>query len=235
MRRPGGDRPRADRARRHAAASRGSAATRLVAVSMAVAHAAAAAAGKPLWAYLAGDGERRRLPLPEIQIFGGGAHAGRRVDIQDFMVMCPAAPDFAQALERTAEVYRAAGELLAERRPPHGRRRRRRLVAGLLDQRGGARLSGPRDRTRRLHAGDEVAIALDVAASEFGTRRPLPARPGTARARHRRPRRDAAAAGSSATRSSRSRTRSPRTTTRASRASPPRSATACRSSATTFW
>ena len=60
-----------------------------IAVSMAVAHAAAAAAGEPLWRYL--RPERAALPLPEIQIFGGGAHAGRRVDIQDFMVVCPGA------------------------------------------------------------------------------------------------------------------------------------------------
>ncbi|MDH3703757.1 MAG: phosphopyruvate hydratase, partial [Alphaproteobacteria bacterium] len=57
-----------------------------IAVSMAVAHAAAAAAGQPLWRTLAGK-EPEMLPLPEIQIFGGGAHAARRVDIQDFMVI----------------------------------------------------------------------------------------------------------------------------------------------------
>jgi enolase len=42
--------------------------------------------------------------LPQIQIFGGGAHAGRRVDIQDFMVIATGATSFAQALEMTAEV-----------------------------------------------------------------------------------------------------------------------------------
>src|SRR6185312_9201255 len=62
----------------------------LVATSMAVLQARAAAGGLPLWQHLAG-GARVRLPLPEIQIFGGGAHAERRVDIQDFMVICPAA------------------------------------------------------------------------------------------------------------------------------------------------
>src|SRR5690606_3616618 len=56
-----------------------------IAVSMAAAHAAAAAADLPLWRRLGGD-DAIRLPLPEIQIFGGGAHAGRRVDVQDFMV-----------------------------------------------------------------------------------------------------------------------------------------------------
>ena len=84
-----------------------------IAVSMAVAHAAAAAAGEPLWRHLL-RGQRPTLPLPEIQIFGGGAHAGRRVDIQDFMVVCPGAASFAEALDWTGEVYRAAGKLMAE-------------------------------------------------------------------------------------------------------------------------
>ena len=85
----------------------------IVAVSMAAAHAAAAAAGEPLYRYL-GDANSVTMPLPQIQIFGGGAHAGRRVDIQDFMVMCPSAGSFAEALDRTAKVYRAAGLLMKE-------------------------------------------------------------------------------------------------------------------------
>ncbi len=54
-------------------------------------------------------GRTPSLPLPEIQIFGGGAHAGRRVDIQDFMVMVPGATELDEALEATAEIYHAAG------------------------------------------------------------------------------------------------------------------------------
>ena len=54
------------------------------------------------------------MPLPEIQIFGGGAHAGRRVDIQDFMVMALSAQSFSDAAATTAEIYRAAGELMQE-------------------------------------------------------------------------------------------------------------------------
>jgi len=84
----------------------------LVAVSMAAAHAAAAACGVPLWKYLLGDGEPL-IPLPEIQIFGGGAHAAARIDLQDVMVMPIGARSFTQALEWTAEVYRAAGLALA--------------------------------------------------------------------------------------------------------------------------
>jgi enolase len=79
-----------------------------LAVSMAAAHAMAQASGVPLYRYL-GQGSIGRLPMPQIQIFGGGAHAGRRVDVQDFMVVCPEAESFAQALEWTAEVYRHAG------------------------------------------------------------------------------------------------------------------------------
>src|SRR5690606_16328721 len=56
----------------------------IVAVSLACLHAAAASAGLPVWRFLAGDAAVR-LPMPEIQIFGGGAHAGRRIDIQDLM------------------------------------------------------------------------------------------------------------------------------------------------------
>src|SRR3546814_11597634 len=67
----------------------------------------------PLWRYLGGDAATL-MPLPEIQIFGGGAHAGRRVDIQDFLLVCPGAESFAQALDWTAEVYRHAGLLMAE-------------------------------------------------------------------------------------------------------------------------
>jgi enolase len=88
----------------------------LVAVSMAVLHAAAAATDRPLYAHLLGDAAGEAIiPLPEIQIFGGGAHAGRRVDIQDFMVVAPGAASFDQALEWTAEIYRIAGALMAER------------------------------------------------------------------------------------------------------------------------
>src|SRR6185436_14957628 len=86
----------------------------IVATSMAALHAAAADAGLPVWKHLAAD-RPVRLPLPEIQIFGGGAHAARRVDVQDFMVVCLSAKSFAEALDHTAEVYRAAGALMKRR------------------------------------------------------------------------------------------------------------------------
>lgn len=139
----------------------------LLAVSMAVAHAAAAAAGEPLYRHLGGP-EANTLPLPQIQIFGGGAHAGRRVDIQDFLVVCPKATSFAQALDMTAEVYRAAGALMAEAGARYG----------VADEGGWwpafkANEEALEALVRAIEMagfkpGAEVGIALDIAASEFG-------------------------------------------------------------------
>jgi enolase len=139
----------------------------LIATSMAVAHAAAAARGLPLWRHLGGD-DAAHLPLPEIQIFGGGAHAGRRVDVQDFMVVAVGAGDYAEALEWTAEVYRAAGDLMAEA----GR------LQGVADEGGywpafdgnEAALDMLLRAIERagLKPGTEMAISLDIAASQFG-------------------------------------------------------------------
>ena len=85
----------------------------MIAVSMAVAHAAAASARVPLWRYLAG-GSDVQLPMPMVQLFGGGAHAGRRIDLQDFLIVPLAAESFDEATAIVAEVYRAGGALMAE-------------------------------------------------------------------------------------------------------------------------
>jgi enolase len=139
----------------------------IIATSMAVLHAAACAAGQPLWRHLAA-GRPVRMPVPEIQIFGGGAHAAGRVDVQDFMVTCPSAGSFAEALDRTAEVYRAAGRIMAERG----------LLQGVADEGGfwPAFSSNEEALDRLVEAieragftpGGEVAISLDIAASSFG-------------------------------------------------------------------
>jgi len=138
-----------------------------VAVSMAVAHAAAAALGVPLYRALGGEGATL-LPLPQIQIFGGGVHAGRRVDIQDFLVVCPSAANFAETLDRTARVYATAGKLMAEAG----------TLAGVADEGGfwpafGSNEEALATLVRAIEGagfrpGEEVAIALDVAASQFG-------------------------------------------------------------------
>jgi enolase len=138
-----------------------------LAVSMAAAHAMAAASDMPLYRYL-GNGEIGRLPMPQIQIFGGGAHAGRRVDVQDFMVVCPGANSFAQALEWTAEVYRHAGLLMAQRGS----------LFGVADEGGWWPDFSSNEQALDMLVlaieragyipGNQVAIALDIAASEFG-------------------------------------------------------------------
>ena len=138
-----------------------------LAVSMAAAHAAAASLGLPLYRYLGGDAATL-LPMPQIQIFGGGAHAGRRVDIQDFMIVCPGARDFRQAIDWTAEVYRHAGLLMQAKGP----------LAGVADEGGWwPDFASNEQALETLVAAiecagfvprEQVAIALDIAASEFG-------------------------------------------------------------------
>jgi enolase len=139
----------------------------VTAVSFAVLHAAAASRKLPLWRYLLGAAAAV-IPLPEIQIFGGGAHAGRRVDVQDFMVVALSAKRFADALEATAAVYTAAGEIMAERG----------LLMGVADE-GGWWPAFPSNEAALdalmlaieragLRPGEDAAISLDIAASEFG-------------------------------------------------------------------
>jgi enolase len=139
----------------------------IVATSMAVLKARAAADDLPLWRYLAA-GAKVRLPLPEIQIFGGGAHAARRVDVQDFMVVCPAAQSFTEALDWTAEVYRAAGVLMKAA----GK------LQGVADEGGYWPAFSSNEEAldtmvlaierAGFKPGAEIAISLDIAASEFG-------------------------------------------------------------------
>ncbi len=135
--------------------------------SLAVLQAAAASRRLPLWRHLAGDGPAL-IPLPEIQIFGGGAHAGRRTDVQDFMIVAPRAQTFAEALETTAEVYQAAGKVMTERG----------LLMGVADEGGWWPAFSSNEQAldalmfsierAGLRPGEDVGISLDIAASEFG-------------------------------------------------------------------
>jgi enolase len=137
-----------------------------VATSMAVLDAAARSAGQPLWKYLAGY-RKVRLPLPEVQIFGGGAHAGRRIDIQDLLIMPMGADTFAQGMEMVAAVYHAAGRVMEER----GKR------AGVADEGGWWPDFDTNEQALEtlllsiersgLKPGEDIAISLDLAASEF--------------------------------------------------------------------
>jgi len=136
------------------------------AVSMAVAHAAAASAGVPLWRYLAG-GNEPRLPMPMIQIFGGGAHASRRIDMQDVMVVPVGAQSFDEATVMVAEVYRAAGLIMEERG----------LLRGVADEGGywpefSSNEEALETTVRAIERagykpGEDVALALDIAATQL--------------------------------------------------------------------
>ncbi len=138
----------------------------IVAVSLACAQASAAAARKPLWQHLAGE-RRVAMPVPQVQIFGGGAHARSRVDIQDYMVVCTGAGSFAESLDWTAEVYRAAGARLAKKG----------ALQGVADEGGWwpsfksneeglAELVGAISDAG-FEPGADVGIALDAAATQF--------------------------------------------------------------------
>jgi len=140
----------------------------LVACSLAALHAAALDCGKPLWRHIADSYDCAPcLPLAEIQIFGGGAHAAGRVDIQDFMIMVPGASDFDEMMEITSEIYFAARDIMAARGKLHG----------IADEGGWwPDFSSNEDALETLTKaiekagetpGKNVVISLDIAASEF--------------------------------------------------------------------
>ena len=138
----------------------------ILAVSMAAAQAAARAMDLPLFESLGGGGGTL-LPLPEIQILGGGAHAQWRTDVQDFMVVATGARSYEEALEMTFNVYRSAGDLLEAQ----GKR------FGVADE-GGYWPQFSRNeealdllveaiRQAGYTPGADVAISLDIAASDL--------------------------------------------------------------------
>ena len=140
----------------------------LVAISLALYNAWASSEGIPLWKLFSRITDATPLvPLPEIQIFGGGAHASNRVDIQDFMIMVPKASSFAEALEVTSEIYHSAGSLLKQK----GK------LAGVADEGGWWPDFDSNEEALEMlvkameevgeKPGDRVVISLDIASSEF--------------------------------------------------------------------
>lgn len=135
-------------------------------VSMAVANAAASSRKQPLFEYL-GQGEGTLLPMPEIQLIGGGAHAAWRTDIQDFLLMAVGAKTYAETLEMTFNVYHTAGRLLKER----GK------LAGIADEGGfWPSFSSHQEifefvvesiEAAGYQQGKDLAISLDIAASDL--------------------------------------------------------------------
>jgi enolase len=138
----------------------------ILGVSMAVANAAAQAHGQPLHQWL-GAGRGYLLPLPEIQIIGGGAHAEWRTDIQDFLVIANGASTYEEALEMTFAVYHAAGDIMRAR----GKR------FGLADEGGYWPEFSRNDEAFEIiieaivragyTPGRDLSLSLDIAASDL--------------------------------------------------------------------
>lgn len=142
----------------------------ILGVSLAVAHAAAAACRLPLWQYLTRfTGRRPALPRPMMNILNGGRHAPNNIDIQEFMVIPLGCPTFADGLERCVRVTHRLGALLEEAG----------LACGVGDEGGFApRLKNEEQALElilraiedcRLRPGEDMALALDAAAGEWQT------------------------------------------------------------------
>ena len=140
----------------------------ILGVSLAVAKAAADSAGLPLFRYIGGP-NAHILPVPMMNILNGGAHADTGVDVQEFMVAPIGAPTFKESLRWGAEVYHSLKSVL----------KKQGLATGLGDEGGFAPdvagthaalelISTAIDATG-LKLGSDVALALDVAATEFYT------------------------------------------------------------------
>jgi enolase len=138
----------------------------LLGVSLAVAHAAAAAENLPLFRYLGGT-EARVLPVPMMNILNGGAHSDAPIDFQEFMIVPRGAPSFSEALRYGAEVFHALKSVLKERH----------LSTAIGDEGGFApQLDSAEDALESISTaikkagyklGEQIFIALDPAASEF--------------------------------------------------------------------
>ncbi len=138
----------------------------ILAVSLAVARAAAAASGMPLYRYLGGP-SARVLPTPMLNVLNGGVHAANKVDIQEFMVVPAGFPTFREALRAGVEVYHALKKVLSKRG----------LATNVGDEGGFAPdLGANREALEVLveavqaagyEPGRQVAFAIDAAASEF--------------------------------------------------------------------
>nr|WP_202543791.1 phosphopyruvate hydratase [Streptomyces sp. SID8382] len=138
----------------------------ILGVSLAVAHAASEASDLPLFRYLGGP-NAHLLPVPMMNILNGGSHADSNVDIQEFMIAPVGAESFSEALRWGTEVYHTLKSVLKERG----------LSTGLGDEGGFAPNLGSNREALDLileavkkagyQPGQDIALALDVAASEF--------------------------------------------------------------------
>jgi enolase len=138
----------------------------ILGVSQALARAGAAAAGLPLYAYLGGPGARR-LPLPQMNVINGGKHADSSLDLQEFMIVPRGAPSFAEALRFGAETFQALKNLLHQRGLSTAVGDEGGFAPQLQSNEQACELIVSAIERAGLRPGQDVAIALDAAASSF--------------------------------------------------------------------
>jgi enolase len=138
----------------------------LLGVSLAVARAAAASTGEPLYRYLGGD-RATTLPVPMVNILNGGRHAAGGTDFQEFMIVPLGAATFGQAIRWAAEVFHALGGLLRERGLPTGVGDEGGYGPALPSNEAAIELVTTAIGQAGYRAGEQIAIALDPATSEL--------------------------------------------------------------------
>ena len=138
----------------------------ILGVSLAVAKAAADSADLPLFRYVGGP-NAHLLPVPMLNILNGGAHADTDVDIQEFMVAPVGAATFRQAMQHGVEVYHALKSVLKERGLSTGLGDEGGFAPNLPSNRDALDLIAAAVQRAGLGLGDDIAFALDVAATEF--------------------------------------------------------------------
>jgi enolase len=138
----------------------------ILGVSLAAARAAAAAAGLPLYRFLGGD-EASLLPSPMMNVLNGGAHADNTVDLQEFMLFPVGAPSFGEALRWGAEVFHRLKAILHERGYATAVGDEGGFAPNLKTNREAIELVLSAIEKSGYRPGEDIAIALDPAASEF--------------------------------------------------------------------
>ncbi len=138
----------------------------ILGVSLAAAHAAAAATGRPLYRFVGGD-DATLLPTPMMNVLNGGVHADNNVDLQEFMVVPVGAPSFAEGLRYGAEVFHALRAVLAERGHATAVGDEGGFAPNLSSNREAIELVLQGIERAGYRPGEDVALALDPAASEF--------------------------------------------------------------------
>jgi enolase len=138
----------------------------ILGASLAVARAAAESAGLPLYRYIGGP-NAHLLPVPMMNILNGGSHADSNVDIQEFMIAPIGAPTFAESLRTGAEVYHALKSVLKQKGLATGLGDEGGFAPDLDSNRAALDLIAEAVDAAGMRLGTDIALAMDVAASEF--------------------------------------------------------------------